>query len=231
MKRSRETVAADERALAEPTTPTADDDVLIAPLQPTASVLVAALDADHSACDAALEQLRTLRDGASAALVLNAYETHFAREEALLDAHLYQAAAAAKAAEVAGGNGAGVSAFSAEASARASHRNDHKRMLTDLRKAMHACAIADDARVPVALVDRELASLSATCLGLACKRSTVLLVSAHHGAPASPQARFASLNAMRLRTMRRTRSASRTRSARRRCSCCKRCGEGTEEAI
>ena len=222
MKRSRETVAADERALAEPTTPTADDDVLIAPLQPTASVLVAALDADHSACDAALEQLRTRRDGVSTALVLNAYETHFAREEALLDAHLYPAAAAAEAAEVAGGHGAGasavVSAFSAEASARASHRNDHKRMLTDLRKAMHACAIADDARVPVALVDRELASLSATCLGLACKRSTVLLVSAHHGAPASPQARFASLNAMRLRTMRRTRSASRTRSARRRCS-------------
>ena len=217
MKRSRETVAADERALAEPTTPTADDDVLIAPLQPTASVLVAALDADHSACDAALEQLRTLRDGASAALVLNAYETHFAREEALLDAHLYQAAAAAEAAKVAGGNGS-VSAFSAEASARASHRNDHKRMLTDLRKAMHACAIADDARVPVALVDRELASLSATCLGLACKRSTVLLVSAHHGAPDSPQVCFASLNAMRLRTMRRTRSASRTRSARRRCS-------------
>ena len=217
MKRSRETVAADERALAEPTTPTADDDVLIAPLQPTASVLVAALDADHSACDAALEQLRTLRDGASAALVLNAYETHFAREEALLDAHLYQAAAAAEAAEVAGGNG-NVSAFSAEASARASHRNDHKRMLTDLRKAMHACAIADDARVPVALVDRELASLSATCLGLACKRSTVLLVSAHHGAPDSPQVCGASLNAMRLRTMRRTRSASRTRSARRRCS-------------
>ena len=185
MKRSRETVAADERALAEPTTPTADDDVLIAPLQPTASVLVAALDADHSACDAALEQLRTLRDGASAALVLNAYETHFAREEALLDAHLYQAAAAAEAAEVAGCNG-NVGAFSAEASARASHRNDHKRMLTDLRKAMHACAIADDARVPVALVDRELASLSATCLGLACKRSTVLLVSAHHGAPRFP---------------------------------------------
>jgi hypothetical protein len=29
-------------------------------------------------------------------------------------------------------------------------------MLTDLRKAMHACAIADDARVPVELVDRVL---------------------------------------------------------------------------
>jgi len=160
VKRSRETVAADEMAAAEPTTPTAEDDVLVAPLQPTASVLVAALDADHAACEAALEQLRTRRDGASAALLLKAYEAHFAREEALLDAHLYQAAAAAEAAEVAARHGAGasavVSAFSAEASARASHRNDHKRMLTDLRKAMHACAIADDARVPVALADRML---------------------------------------------------------------------------
>ena len=164
VKRSRETVDADEMAAAEPTTPTAEDDVLVAPLQPTASVLVAALDADHAACEAALEQLRTRRDGASAALVLSAYEAHFAREEALLDAHLYQAAAAAEAAEVAARHGAGssavVSAFSAEASARASHRNDHKRMLTDLRKAMHACAIADDAqddaRVPVALADRVL---------------------------------------------------------------------------
>ena len=140
-KRSREDAATDisDAAGAE----------AISPLQPTASVKVADMDADHAACDAALDTLRVQRDAASVAAVIDAYETHFAREEALLDQHLYAAVAAAEQAGSA-------PAFSADASARKSHREAHRRMLTDLRKAKHACTIADDARVPVAAVDKVL---------------------------------------------------------------------------
>jgi len=88
------------------------------------SVKVAVLDAEHERCEAALAQLAERRDAAALRELLNAYEEHFAHEEALLDKHLYAGV------EQAGG-------FSADKGARTSHFGDHELMLTGIRKLLN----------------------------------------------------------------------------------------------
>ena len=96
----------------------------VAPLAAIDSVKVAALDAEHDACATALAAMAEAPNRENIEKVVEAYTAHFAHEEALLDEHLYTAAATS--AEAGGG-------FSAEASARRSHFADHQRMLGDLR--------------------------------------------------------------------------------------------------
>jgi len=93
---------------------------------PIHSLGIAALDAEHAACTAALQQLASTRSVAALEKVLIAYEAHFAHEEALLDTYLWKEAAAA----AAGGGSAG--GFDKSASMRKSHFADHARMLREL---------------------------------------------------------------------------------------------------
>ena len=139
-------------------------------LAPIASVSVPELDEEHEQCAAALEQLAAQRSSAALEAVLEAYEAHFAHEEALLDEHLYggappseapagqQQAAAAGAAPAAAGLPGG--SFSADASARKSHWTDHARLLQDVRELLREARggsdddVADGGRVPVDAVQR-----------------------------------------------------------------------------
>jgi hemerythrin len=84
------------------------------------------LDAEHESCEAALRSFAQTRDAASLRAVLREFESHFAHEEAMLDQHLYGHLTA-------GGGAAAASGFSVAASTRASHWQDHKRMLDELR--------------------------------------------------------------------------------------------------
>uniref|UniRef100_A0A7S0JH62 Hemerythrin-like domain-containing protein n=1 Tax=Calcidiscus leptoporus TaxID=127549 RepID=A0A7S0JH62_9EUKA len=106
------------------------------------SVKVAVLDEEHAECEAALALLAERQDAEALRTLLSAYEKHFAHEEALLDAHLYEEAGAA-----AGG-------FSAAAGQRRSHFADHKRLLAELDGALQA---ANDL-VPARFVDAVLRS-------------------------------------------------------------------------
>jgi len=114
------------------------------------SVKVDVLDDEHAACDKKLSLLGRLTDppGVSGRRgqikdcltgLLAAYEAHFAHEEALLDEHLYKAAATK-----AGGAG-----FSADEGARTSHFADHQPMLKAVRT-----LIADVASVSAADAQR-----------------------------------------------------------------------------
>ena len=91
------------------------------------SVRIPALDAEHAACAAALQELTSTRSVAALEKVLSAYEAHFGHEEALLDTYLWKEAAAAAAA---GGGSAG--GFDKSASMRTSHFADHARILREL---------------------------------------------------------------------------------------------------
>lgn len=92
-----------------------DDDAAVAPLAPPARVDVAALDAEHDACHAALDALGETRSAAALGAVRELYAAHFAHEEALLDAHVYAAAS----------DGSG--AFSADANVRRLTRRTTRR--------------------------------------------------------------------------------------------------------
>jgi hypothetical protein len=94
---------------------------------PIQSVSIAALDAEHAACTAALQQLASTHSFAALEQVLRAYEAHFSHEETLLDTYLWQEAAATAAAGGAAGGG-----FDKNASMRSSHFADHARMLREL---------------------------------------------------------------------------------------------------
>jgi len=111
------------RALEKQRTQTDGAPVVVAPVSSPQSVLVADLDDEHDRCVAALTALTSRRDDAALQTLIDEYTGHFAHEEALLDEHLY-------AAVVSGGPSVG---FSADASARASHRQDHVRLLSELR--------------------------------------------------------------------------------------------------
>ena len=124
----------------------------VAPLAKIDSVHVAALDAEHEACAAALARLAEAPTKEAIAAVVAAYEAHFAHEEALLDEHLYASAAAKS-----GG-------FDAAGSARRSHFADHKRMLADLERRAAALPAGGgtthvpDGEAPAVFVDRVLRS-------------------------------------------------------------------------
>mmetsp|Transcript_12539 Transcript_12539/g.21028 ORF Transcript_12539/g.21028 Transcript_12539/m.21028 type:complete len:396 (+) Transcript_12539:185-1372(+) len=114
-------------------------DVVIVPLAPTPSVMVDTLDAEHEACEQALDRLATMRDREALLRLLEVYEAHFAHEEELLDAHVYVGVA-----QEGGG-------FSALAGQRRSHYADHERMLAALRERLDS-----DTAVPSAFVDMVL---------------------------------------------------------------------------
>ena len=111
-------------AKADPPTKVAD----VPPLGAIDSVQVAALDAEHDACAAALAAMAEAPNKKNIEKVIASYVAHFAHEEALLDEHLYGAAAKAASSDASGGGG-----FSKEASMRKSHYADHQRMIGDLR--------------------------------------------------------------------------------------------------
>jgi len=129
-------------------------------------VSVAALDAEHEACAAALRQLASKRSLNALAMVLDAYEKHFAHEEALLDEHLWKEAAAAAAGGGAAHGGAG--GFDKRASMRKTHFADHARLLKELAPGYANLARAeggtisrDAAVLPVSTVDRALRDFEA----------------------------------------------------------------------
>mmetsp|Transcript_23523 Transcript_23523/g.60128 ORF Transcript_23523/g.60128 Transcript_23523/m.60128 type:complete len:383 (-) Transcript_23523:373-1521(-) len=109
-----------KRVAALATTSTED----VAPLATIHSVHVAELDQEHEQCAAALAGLIEAPTREAILRVVDAYTAHFAHEEALLDEHLYTAAATAAASE---------GSFSKEASMRKSHYADHQRMIGDLK--------------------------------------------------------------------------------------------------
>lgn len=98
------------------------------------------MDAEHEACATALRELASTRSLDALRAVLAAYEQHFAHEEALCDAHVYQHTV-----------GPGDD-FNADANARTSHYADHARLLEALR----AQAARGDVRVPTAFVEATL---------------------------------------------------------------------------
>jgi len=93
----------------------------VAPLSAIETVHVAALDAEHEECEAALAALRECPTREAIMSVIEAYSKHFKHEEELLDQHLY-------ATDASSGDG-----FSTAASARRSHFADHQRMIGELR--------------------------------------------------------------------------------------------------
>lgn len=123
---------------------------------------IAALDAEHAACVAALQQLASTRSLAALEEVLSAYEAHFAHEEALLDTYLWKDAAAA----AAGGDSVG--GFDKSASMRRSHFADHARMLRELApeyvemaRAAGAVVSRDEKVLPRSVVERALLDFEA----------------------------------------------------------------------
>jgi len=108
-----------------------------APVQ-VASVKNAALDAEHERCAAVLERLARDKSEDAARAVLHEYEVHFAHEEQLLDAHLF--AGVAQQDQTSGREG-----FSADAGARRSHFNDHKRLLDGVRALLGKGALSSAA--------------------------------------------------------------------------------------
>eukprot|EP01063_Lacrimia_lanifica_P027833 TRINITY_DN3963_c0_g2_i1.p2 TRINITY_DN3963_c0_g2~~TRINITY_DN3963_c0_g2_i1.p2 ORF type:complete len:273 (+),score=87.90 TRINITY_DN3963_c0_g2_i1:222-1040(+) len=95
-------------------------------VEKVASVKVDVLDQEHEECEAQLRLVFAaaagVRDSKDALQgLLQAYEAHFAHEEALLDQHLY--------ADVASQEG-----FSADRGARTSHFADHQAMIATVKK-------------------------------------------------------------------------------------------------
>lgn len=109
------------------------------------------MDAEHEECERALNALAERRDANALEGVISALETHFKHEEELLDRHLYAAAAAKAEAGEKNSSSAG-GAFSLEGSERESHWNDHRRILSSLRKARALLKGSADAKLPVAFV-------------------------------------------------------------------------------
>mmetsp|Transcript_833 Transcript_833/g.2089 ORF Transcript_833/g.2089 Transcript_833/m.2089 type:complete len:284 (+) Transcript_833:276-1127(+) len=109
---------ADGNAKAEPAK--AESEGARAPRK-VASVKVKVLDEEHERCEAALAQLKKLRNVTALRELLAAYEEHFAHEEALLDEHLYA-------------NLEQATGFSSDKGARTSHFADHEAMTAGLRK-------------------------------------------------------------------------------------------------
>ena len=129
---------------------------------PIQSVSIAALDAEHAACVAALQQLASTRSLAALEKVVSVYEAHFAHEEDLLDTHLWKEAAAA----AAGTGSAG--GFDKSASVRKSHFADHARMLRELAPEYVEMAQAtgedvsrDESVIPRSVVERALLDFEA----------------------------------------------------------------------
>jgi hemerythrin len=83
------------------------------------SVGVEAMDEEHEACVAALNELAARRTAGSLRAAAEALRTHFEHEQALLDQHLY--------AELVSSSG-----FSAAAGVRKTHYADHARMLASM---------------------------------------------------------------------------------------------------
>lgn len=106
----------------------------VAPLGPIQSVKVQALDDEHAVCAAALQQLAQSPTPAALEKVIEAYQAHFAHEEALLDQYVFD--------EAATGGG-----FSAASGKRKSHFADHKRLLGELKGALGSST------VPASVVD------------------------------------------------------------------------------
>ena len=96
-----------------------DASVVVAPLSPIDSVHVDVLDEEHELCAAALEAFALHRTRAALQCVLDAYRSHFAHEESLLDKHVYGG-------EDLSGSAGG---FSAALGQRKSHYGDHTRMI------------------------------------------------------------------------------------------------------
>jgi len=115
---------------------------LVAPVSKPASVQVPELDAEHEACAAALSRLASERSAPALRAVLITFEEHFAHEEALLDAHVYQAAL----------DPAKASGFSAAAGQRRSHFADHKRQLAAIRE--HLGLAGADGAVKASFIDK-----------------------------------------------------------------------------
>lgn len=116
----------------------------IPPVGEIGSVMVAELDEEHEQCAVALNQLALSRDAASLLAVHEAYVTHFAHEERLLDLHLF--------AEVAGKGGGEAGVFSAAAGARKSHFSEHKRMLDQVAQGLGEAKQRGGGAVPAAFV-------------------------------------------------------------------------------
>lgn len=93
----------------------------VQPLSAIESVKVGVLDEEHEQCAAALQLLAEVRDNSALQGVLDIFQVHFRHEEQLLDEHMYA--------------GLGTEGgFSADASSRKSHYQDHERMLQVLRR-------------------------------------------------------------------------------------------------
>jgi len=103
---------------------------------------VAELDAEHDACAAALAELARTRSVDALRALIKLYEAHFAHEEALCDAYVYQRTV----------DPGDASSFNADENARKSHYADHARLLDALRE-QAACG---DAQVPAAFIDATL---------------------------------------------------------------------------
>ena len=98
----------------------------VAPLAKIVSVNIKILDEEHELCAAALKSLVADRDVESLQQVLIFYEQHFMHEEKLLDTHLYNS--------VPSNGNVGAGGFSADTSARASHFEDHKRLIRNIEE-------------------------------------------------------------------------------------------------
>lgn len=100
-----------------------DTSVVVTPLSAIDSVHVDVLDGEHEMCAAALKAFADHRTRAALQRVLDAYRSHFAHEESLLDKHMYAGE------DLSAGGGGG---FSAALGQRKSHYGDHTRMINTL---------------------------------------------------------------------------------------------------
>jgi len=123
-------------AKADPPAKVAD----VAPLAAIDSVHVAALDAEHDACAAALAAMAEAPSRENIEKVIEAYSAHFAHEEKLLDQHLYADARQA-------------TGFSADKGARTSHFGDHEAMLGALRKLVAARAGLNESLASISVAE------------------------------------------------------------------------------
>lgn len=102
-----------------------EEDAQIEALDAIASVKVHMLDEEHEQCASALRILAGSRNALALQGVLQIFEAHFLHEEQLLDEHLYAEHV---------DPWKSTSGFSADASARKSHFQDHVRMLNTVRQ-------------------------------------------------------------------------------------------------
>ena len=133
-------------------------------MEPVASVGNEEMDEEHEACETALRTLAETREVRALEEVISAIESHFAHEEQLLDTCLYGKEVAATAAP-SPSVGSSLSSFSLEASERESHWNDHRRILSSLRKALalvkgKGAADGGEVKVPIAIVAEAMRDFS-----------------------------------------------------------------------